>query len=480
MTPLHSSSLCALGRSVALLSLAMLFGCGGGGGGDSGGEDAGSVYFDAPLLASASLQGGSCTDLRQKQFVRSYLDEVYLWPEQVQRRDAKAYADVHDYFQAIKAATPLDRFSFSSTTQAADNRENSLDFDVGIYWVNVGGEAARVWRIARVEAGSPADLAGLQRGDTLVGTVQTNLNSSTSGPYFYRFAYRRSTELLQANLVPVTVTEHPVGALTTVRHNNRLVAYLPFESHYGAAQDQLMDAIGQARTAGVQDLVLDLRYNSGGFLYIAASLASMLAPKATVDTQPTLVRLQPNNKLQSLYADAVVRMAPTVQYVQPDFRNGVGSVLPNLNLSRVYVLSGPATCSASESLINGLRGIGVTVHIVGDTTCGKPYGMVRKDNCGAAFYPIQYRGVNALGQADFSSGIAPTCRVADDLDHPRGSADEGLLAAALHHIDTGNCPTSLQGTSRGADLAQMAPRPLGQSGAPPQRPRPGLALLDPQ
>lgn len=66
-----------------------------------------------------------------------------------------------------------------------------------------------------------------------------------------------------------------------------------------------------------------------------------------------------------------------------------GSALPQLAIHRVYVLTTGATCSASESLINGLHGLGVTVHTIGDTTCGKPYGMTRQDNCATADYPIE-------------------------------------------------------------------------------------------
>jgi D-serine deaminase-like pyridoxal phosphate-dependent protein len=81
----------------------------------------------------------------------------------------------------------------------------------------------------------------------------------------------------------------------------------------------------------------------------------------------------------------------------------------------LYVLTTGSTCSASESLINGLRGVGVQVHVIGNTTCGKPYGMAREDNCGSAFYPVEFRGENNLGQANFTNGFAPTCTVADDF-----------------------------------------------------------------
>ena len=71
---------------------------------------------------------------------------------------------------------------------------------------------------------------------------------------------------------------------------------------------------------------------------------------------------------------------------------GTGTVpntpLPNLGLNRVYVLASAGTCSASESVINGLRGIDVEVIVLGSSTCGKPYGFTAKDNCGLSYFPV--------------------------------------------------------------------------------------------
>ena len=57
-----------------------------------------------------------------------------------------------------------------------------------------------------------------------------------------------------------------------------------------------------------------------------------------------------------------------------------------LNLDRVVVISGSGTCSASEAIINGVRGVGVDVVLIGDTTCGKPYGFYGIDNCNSTTY----------------------------------------------------------------------------------------------
>ena len=128
--------------------------------------------------------------------------------------------------------------------------------------------------------------------------------------------------------------------------------------------------------------------------------------------------------------------------------------MPTLNLPRVYVLIGSGTCSASESIINSLRGVNVDVILIGSTTCGKPYGFYPTDNCGTTYFTIQFRGVNAMNYGDYTDGYSPQntvnnpgellpgCSVADDFSNPLGNASEARLAAALVYRDTpGICPT---------------------------------------
>src|SRR6185295_9132799 len=116
------------------------------------------------------------------------------------------------------------------------------------------------------------------------------------------------------------------------------------------------------------------------------------------------------------------------------------AALPTLDLSRVYVLTTSETCSASEAVINGLRGVDLDVRQIGGGTCGKPYGFAAQDNCGISYFPIEFEGVNAKGFGDYADGFVPNgsgatgiagCAASDDLSQPLGSPDEGLLKAAL-------------------------------------------------
>src|SRR3984957_1982389 len=139
------------------------------------------------------------------------------------------------------------------------------------------------------------------------------------------------------------------------------------------------------------------------------------------------------------------------------FSTTAGQALPSLNLARVFVLTTASTCSASESIINSLRGVNIQVIEVGSTTCGKPYGFYPADNCGVTYFTIQFQGINAQGFGDYPDGFTPQntvategvllpgCSVADDFDHALGDPAEGLLASALGYRSTGACPVPPSG-----------------------------------
>jgi len=161
-----------------------------------------------------------------------------------------------------------------------------------------------------------------------------------------------------------------------------------------------------------------------------------------------------------------------------------GQALPTLNLSRVFVLAGPNTCSASESIMNSLEGVDVEVIQIGSTTCGKPYGFFATDNCGTTYFTIQFKGENNKGFGDYTDGFSPTnstgivgtlvpgCSVADDFTHALGDPAESRLAAALAYRENPTCPlpsgTAPPGrlkTSAGSDLSAVdgyAPKTVWQ------------------
>lgn len=379
---------CLAAVSTALLVTA----CGGGGGsGSSAAATNGSAAtaVTTSLLPSSASVANQCTPGTEKQWVRSYLDEAYLWYDQVPQVDASAYDTPELYFNALLVRTP------DASGQATD-------------------------RFSTVMAATAAD--------TMQGLSTASLSPSIAAT--------------TANPVPLSKTLTSAGG--------RKVGYILFNQHSKGAQDALISAFRDMQSAAVQDLVLDLRYNAGGFIYIAQAAAAMVAGPAA--SGQVFERSRYSAKRAADTADGTFYFPAAVEVAETAFPQG--TPLPQLNLPRLYVLTSTYTCSASESIINSLRGIGVQVILVGDRTCGKPYGFHRKDNCGKAYFPIEFQLTNAAGEGNYTTGFPVQCQVQENPTTALGSTSEPLLAGALRHIDTGSCPVAastavqVQGASR--------------------------------
>jgi hypothetical protein len=390
--PKYTMNKPALLRPAAALLFAglLLAGCGGGGDGPAGTP----TILPTTSLGPSSQYEGTCDLETQKRFVRSYLDEVYFWYSEIPAVDSSRFNNIPDYFDALLVRTP---------------DVNGLPKD-------------------RFSAVIPASQAQ--------GVLQQSFAPQP-----------RALDLLANHTDAVPVTK------VVTSGTGRRVGYVQFNDHEAGAQDDLIAAFRQLQAAGpVQDLVLDLRINSGGFLYVALTAASMIT--GPENSGRVFERLQYNDKRPLETATSTLFFSSTVQF--PDNtatagpQNPVGTPLPQLGLTRVFVLTSGSTCSASESIINSLRGIGVQVIRIGTTTCGKPYGFRQKNNCGLAYFPIEFKGTNAQGFGDYTTGFAPTCQVTDDPASTAGSATDPLLNGALTFIDTNACPA---GTATGVQSA---------------------------
>jgi carboxyl-terminal processing protease len=291
-----------------------------------------------------------------------------------------------------------------------------------------------------------------------VATLNAALTPATIGET-HTFAVQDlgSTVTRTVTLRSVNVTENPVPDVTTIPTSTGSVGYVLFNDHLATAEAALINAVNTLKAASVTDLIIDIRYNGGGFLYIASELAYMVAGPA-VTSGRTFDEMQFNDKNPSTDPVTGAPIGPELFLATaagPSVPSG--QALPTLNLPRVFVLTGPGTCSASEAVINGLRGVGVDVIQIGDTTCGKPYGFYPQDNCGTTYFSIEFRGINAQGFGDYPDGFSPSgssanasasatlpgCAVADDFTRALGDPSEARLAAALSFRLNQICPPAV-------------------------------------
>ncbi|HEX3475602.1 MAG TPA: S41 family peptidase [Kofleriaceae bacterium] len=412
---------------------------------------------------------GSVMD--EKLWVRSWINDLYLWYREVPNVDITKAPTAVDYFDQEKtpattpSGKPKDQFHFIYDTPFWEAlSQGGTEASYGVQWALLRTSPPRSLTIAYVQPGSPAAMVDppLGRGaqvltidgvDVENGSDTTTLNAGLSPANLDETHTFVVQDLVASSPRTVTLTSTsveivPVQNAGTLPVPNDHVGYFLFTDHIATAEKALFDAFTQLSKAGVTDLILDMRYNGGGYLDIASELAYMIAgPSRTAGK--TFERLQFNDKYPDTDPFSGLPLEPegfvnqSLGFVSS--RLAAGMPLPSLGLSRVFVLTTSETCSASESVMNSLAGVDVQVIQIGDTTCGKPYGFVPQDNCGTTFFAIQFQGVNNKGFGDYADGFVPGgvfqgCTTADDFTHALGDPAEGLIAAALQYRASSTCP----------------------------------------
>jgi len=483
--------------------LGTLAACGGGGGGSSSSSSSGgsgstwqpgtylpSSNFDAMCVApraGTADRSGTVTD--ENNWLRSWTNELYLWYSEVTDRDPSLSSTV-DYFRQLKtnATTPSgqakDKFHFTYDTEvwralSQGGVEAGYGAEFAIFYPPNGARTPRRIVVAFTETGTPAtnqllrgdevlqvDGADAINGDTqaIVNTLNAGLFPSAVGGQPHTFLVRGTNGTNRTvSMTPASITHVPVPIVTTFGTQSGQVGYIQFNDHIATAETPLLNAITFLDNANVTDLILDLRYNGGGYLDLASELAYMIG-NTTLTTGRTFERIVFNAKNPSRNPVTGETLAPTPFHSRTQGFTGAGPAnvaLPTLNLNSVYVITGPGTCSASESIINSLRGVGVQVYLIGSTTCGKPYGFYPAENCGTTYFSIQFRGENAANFGDYTDGFSPAntaanvgttvpgCSVADDFNHALGDVSEARIAAALSFRASNNqtCPVPPSGAS---------------------------------
>ena len=285
-----------------------------------------------------------------------------------------------------------------------------------------------IW-VSFVHDDSSADKAGVKRGFkvlTIAGYTLKDIEKNDLWDLFYYGKNGDSLEVgfedLNGNIRETTLIWKWIKKRTVYNHcyfnlNGKVVGYLFIESFGDTSFEELSSVFAEFKKKGIDELVLDLRYNNGGPLDASRYLASLIAGKEA--EEQVFQSLIYNNK-----------------YKDDDHSIYFSQEKNALNLKRVVVITTDCTCSASEALINGLKPF-IDVVQIGSTTCGKPAGMtpVKFDNLKISV--INFLIVNAEGKGGYFNGIDPTYPAEDGLMKPLGDPSEASLKEALHYLEYG-------------------------------------------
>jgi carboxyl-terminal processing protease len=412
----------------------LLAACGGGGDGGSGGT---------PPPATCSVPD-------RQSFLATYFNDNYFWYALSPKPTPGGTATVEAYFDALLyrggglipngngAVWPIDRYSGFQSTESYNRffgDGQTLGYGLAVNGLEAVAQQAPRLFVRYVEPASPAAVAGVVRGDEVISLNGTAVTSLITANDFAVLTPAAAGNVLTAvvrnaqgvqRTVPLIAA---VYALTPVQNNKvvqspggRLMGYVTVKDMIDQADAPLTSAMQGFIGQGVREFVLDLRYNGGGLVRVGRNVASQVSGAAANGQR--FARLLYNDKQQASNSDFV--------FGNPSNWAGV---------SKVYVLMGPRTCSASEQVINGLLGVGVNVVAVGSASCGKPVGFQAKDDgCGTTYSVVNFESVNARNEGRYFNGFAPTCQVAEDFTLPAGDPNDPLLRAAAFHVDNGSCP----------------------------------------
>ena len=413
----------------------------------------------------------------ENNWLRSWSDHTYLWYAEIRDTDPDC-CDTPTYFGLMKTmeTTPSgaekDRFHFSMDTEEWNELSQSgVSAGYGARFAVLASRPPRDIRVAYTQPNSPATHpdAAFLRGTKILAIDGVDAVHAPS---------RAEVDVLNAGLFPselgedheftvldpgsslertvtlrsASITSDPVQHVRTIETDAGTVGYLLFLDHIATAEKRLADSIAELAEAEIEDLVLDIRYNGGGYTVIANQLAYMIAGASAAQGR-VFSELRFNDKHTAFNPVTGAVLRPTLfRTTGAGLSVSQGEPLPTLDLDRVFVLTGPGTCSASEAIINGLRGIDIEVILIGETTCGKPHGFYPTDNCGTTYFTVQFELVNGTGFGDYAGGFTPDnapspdgvpvagCAVGDDFDRAFGDTREARLDAALTYRSDASCP----------------------------------------
>jgi carboxyl-terminal processing protease len=434
-----------------------------------------TTYKFALLLFLAVFTFQSCQDnddlgppptLEVQNFIWKGLNQYYLWQEDVpnlsddrfENQDQlnaflKGYPVPEDLFNALRVDKSIDRFSwivsdYSELEQMLQGITKNNGVEFGLSYK--AGSSTEIFGWVRyIIPNSDASTKDIQRGTIFYGINGTQLTVNNYQSLLSLESY--TLNLADYNggaitpngksvsLTKTVLSENPILINTVINSGVHKIGYLMYNGFYADFDTKLNEAFGTLNSAGITDLVLDLRYNSGGSVLTATRLASMITGQ---HTGKVFAKQQWNSKINSYFE------SNNPDLLKNYFTDKIGTTpINSLNLTKVYILTSKSSASASELVINGLIPH-MNVIQIGDITTGKNVGSVtlydsptfgkdkRSPNHKYAMQPIVLKIVNSDGFGDYFNGLQPTFALKENIGNlgVLGNSTEPLLSTAIGKI----------------------------------------------
>lgn len=391
-------------------------------------------------------------------WILDLMSEVYYWLDDL-GTPIDETSDPEDYFEAL-LNRPTDRFSvIYPDYEVLINALSGISLEAGYEFILFKESATSdnvIAEISYIKNNSPASAAGLKRGDVIQkinGTQMTVANyrdilGQTDQQHtisYIRFNEEANGFVAQPDLslTPIQLSENPNFLDSIYTIGNQKIGYVvyhffaPGSGEGNTSYDDEMDAIfANFKANDIDHLIVDFRYNSGGYVSSAVNLASLIGPGVSQSQVFSKTR----------YNALVMQEVPELRNQQTSFKTKTQNLGNTLIGSKVYILTSNRTASASELIINGLKPY-MDIFLIGDQTTGKNVGSIafedeKNTQNKYGLLPIVSQSFNSLDQSDYSTGFTPniTLKESSERLRPLGDVNELLLRTAISEI-TGTPPS---------------------------------------
>ena len=435
--------------AIALALCVVLAACGGGGGGAAVSSP---PPVAVPVQTNASGYPGdpsSCSIADQRGWLNDYMTDKYFWNANLGIPNAAA-TSMDMYFRSL-LFLPADRYSFTQN-EAVFTQFFAEGTRTGFGYSLAFTDATQTQlQVRSVEPAGPAAAAGLKRGDTVLSIDGLNPARIANGelPSVTTVGVTRTFSLADVSGTPRVVTMTSRNFVLTPVLTDKIfiaatgakVGYLAYQEFTPSSVAALGAAFNRFRAGGVTELIVDLRYNGGGSVVAARTLASLIGGSG-IDGQ-VFAKIRFNAKNTDSNFDYAFTASP-----------GALPSPPLEGLTQVFFITSANTASASELVINALAPFKRVINI-GAATFGKPYGFLPRSACRTVYNAVNFETFNAADVGRYTSGLPATCNVSDDLSKALGDPTERRTAAALGFIETRQCPAVTAGLQANRSSGQL-------------------------
>lgn len=371
------------------------------------------------------------------EWIHDRMKRVYLWNEELPA-SPNYKTDPEDFFYGILynyGKKTGDRFSWIEEDESKGTKETSTGTYLGFTYLpaayfptNEEGQTASVgFFVTSVREGSDAENQGLKRGQLIYQVDNTTITGTNYLTILNKGSFRLSVYNESGNQVTLPTiqanssNDSPIILSKVLTESNIKIGYLMYNAFERGPEDntndftydiELIEAIKDLKSKGVQEFVLDLRYNPGGYLTSAMALASALVPNR--DTKKVFLTEEYNKYFQDSLVNEYGKNALNEYFLDKIYGTNVD--IPKLSLNRLYVIATENSASASEAVINGLKPY-MTIRHVGLTTVGKDKASItiKSDDKRILWQlqPLVSRLTNADGDGDYINGIDPNIEVSE-------------------------------------------------------------------